>query len=235
MKTIYEKYFNKKEHHLAVLIDPDKNEISNLKSMAKALKQAPVDLLLIGSSLSSKNYDESIEILKQESHCDIVLFPGNAMQLSDKADALLNLSLLSGRNAEFLIGEHVRSAFRIQQLNTEIIPTAYLLIDGGTPTSVQYMSGTHPIPRNKTDIALATALAGQQLGFKSVYLETGSGAEHSVPETMINCLSEELNIPIICGGGIKSMKSVEKKWDSGANIVVIGTAFENNISFFKQK
>jgi len=154
------------------------------------------------------------------------------LQLSSKADALLNLSLISGRNPEFLIGEHVKSAFLLKQSKLEIIPTGYILIDGGGKTSVEYMSNTQSIPRTKTDIAVATAIAGEFLGLKSIYLEAGSGAKNSVPNRMIETIKQNISVPIICGGGIRSKKEISEKWNAGANIVVIGSAFENNPAFF---
>ena len=164
----------------------------------------------------------------------MLLFPGNHLQLSNKADALLNLSLISGRNPEFLIGEHVRSAMFLKQSKLEIIPTGYILVDGGSRTSVEYMSNTQSIPRNKSDIAVATALAGEYLGLKAIYLEAGSGAKQSVPNEMLKAVSKNINIPIICGGGIKTKTEIQEKWDAGANIVVIGSAFENNPNFLEE-
>ncbi len=184
--------------------------------------------------MSATSYDSIIELIKEETSKPVLLFPGNSLQLSPKADALLNLSLISGRNPEFLIGEHVRSAMYVKQSGIEVIPTGYMLIEGGNRTSVEYMSNTQSIPRTKTDIAVATAIAGENLGLKAIYLEAGSGAKESVPTVTIEAVKQQTNLPIICGGGIKTKLEIENKWKAGANIVVIGSAFENKPDFLKE-
>jgi len=229
--TLYNKYFNTETRLLAILIDPEKHTDKQLKAFVQKINTSEIDLIFVGSSLSHRSYDKVIENIKLETDKPVLLFPGNALQLTPKADALLNLSLISGRNPELLIGEHVKSAMLLKKANIEVIPTAYLLIDGGGRTSVEYMSNTQSIPRNKIDIALATAIAGEFLGLKTIYLEAGSGAEKSVPNAMIKTIKENCSAPIICGGGIRSKKEIEEKWAAGANIVVVGNAFETNPDF----
>jgi putative glycerol-1-phosphate prenyltransferase len=169
-----------------------------------------------------------VELLREEIKTRIILFPGNASQFSTKANALLYLSLLSGRNAEFLIGQHINSSVAIKKSGIEVIPTGYLLIDGGKPSSVEYISNTRPIPRNKKEIALSTAIAAELLGMRMVYLEAGSGAEFPVPKEMIEYVSSNLSLPLIVGGGIKTTEQLTEAFDAGADIVVVGNIFETN-------
>ncbi len=233
MKTVFDTYFQNNQQCLAILIDPDKHDSESLTNVIGLVDNSRVDVILIGSSLSGKNYDEVIGQIKAQTSKPCILFPGNALQVSSKADAMLNLSLISGRNPQFLIGEHVKSAFYIKNSGLEVIPTAYMLIEGGKSTSVEYISNTMPIPRNKTDIAVATALAGKFLGLQVIYLEAGSGAKHTVPNSMITSVKNNTHLPIICGGGIRTKQEVQEKWNAGANIVVIGSAFEENPDFLK--
>jgi len=169
-------------------------------------------------------------LLKEETKAEIVLFPGNASQFSTKADALLYLSLLSGRNPEFLIGQHVTSSIAIKKTNIEVIPTAYILIDGGKLSSVEYISNTRPIPNDKKEIALSTAVAGELLGMRLVYLEAGSGANTPIPVEMIEYVCADLSLPLIVGGGIKTTKQLTDAFDAGADLVVIGNVFETDQS-----
>lgn len=231
---ISSKYLNKSAKLTAILIDPEKHTLKELGDLVQKIEVSSIDLILVGSSLSSGSYNEVIDIIKSGTKKEVLLFPGNHLQLSNKADALLNLSLISGRNPEFLIGEHVRSAMFLKESKLEIIPTGYILVDGGNRTSVEYMSDTKSIPRNKSDIAVATALAGEYLGLKAIYLEAGSGAKQSVPNEMVKAVSMSISIPIICGGGIKTKTEIQEKWNAGANIVVIGSAFEKNPKFLEE-
>jgi putative glycerol-1-phosphate prenyltransferase len=236
MSSIFQKYFESGQKQLAILIDPEKQSLKALLKLSETIENSRIDLIFVGSSLSSKDYTEAISNIKSKTKKPVLLFPGNSLQLSPEADALLNLSLISGRNPEYLIGEHVKSALFVKQSGIEVIPTAYLLIESGNKTSVEYISNTQSIPRNKLDIALSTALAGEFLGLKCIYLEAGSGAQMSVPNEMLTLLRQHLNIPIICGGGMHTKKDIEDKWKAGADIVVVGTAFEKNpdlISEFK--
>ncbi len=233
MQSIYNQYLSSSKKRLAILIDPEKWTDVQLKNWSKKIDKAHIDFVLLGSSLSSRPYDDAIQLLKKHTQKPVLLFPGNSLQLSAYADALLNLSLISGRNAELLIGEQVRSAVIIKNLNLETIPTGYILIDGGTRTSVEYMSQTSSIPREKTDIAVATALAGTQLGLKCIYLEAGSGAMQSVPNSMITAVKQMVEIPVIVGGGIRTLDEIESKWKAGADVVVVGTAFERDGSLLE--
>ncbi len=217
---------------MVILIDPDKENNDSLLKFCKKLNKIPVDYLFVGGSLLQKNIDETINILKKNSDLPIILFPGSLLQISDNADAILLLSLISGRNPDFLIGNHVIAANFLKRSKLEILPTAYLLIESGNITSVEYISNTKPIPRNKIDIAVATAIAGEILGLKLIYLEAGSGAKKSVNLKMIEEVKKNISIPLIVGGGIKSRNKIDKIYKAGADIVVIGTALEKNKNFF---
>lgn len=234
MSQIYSHYFSSSAKQLAILIDPEKQTADSLQKLAKRIDDSVIDLIFVGSSLSSNDYNACILNIKALTQKPVILFPGNALQLSPNADALLNLSLISGRNPDFLIGEHVKSALFVKKSGLEVIPTGYVLIDGGRKTSVEYMSNTQAIPRDKTDIAVATAVAGEHLGLKTIYLEAGSGAKESVPNAMLKAVKAQIDLPIICGGGIKSKTEIQEKWEAGANIVVIGTAFEQNPEFLNE-
>lgn len=214
---------------LAILIDPDKCNQEQLAKLSNDAQQGWIHLFLIGGSLLFKNQvKEIVDYLKQHCNIPVIIFPGNPSQIYDGADGLLLLSLISGRNADLLIGRHVEAAPSIKQSGLEVLPTGYILIDGGKATSVSYMSNTTPIPSDKSDIAVATAIAGELLGLKAIYLEAGSGAKNPVSTEIIQRVSKAVDIPIIVGGGIRSVEQVEKAFDSGAQIVVIGTAVENN-------
>ncbi len=234
MKTILETYFYSDSKLLAILIDPDKHTNDSLIQLIKKADKSKIDLIFVGSSLSGKNYTETIDSIKKISSKPCILFPGNALQLSPNADALLNLSLISGRNPELLIGEHVKSALYVKNSGIEVIPTGYMLIESGRKTSVEYISNTTPIPRDKTDIAVSTAIAGEFLGLRVIYLDAGSGAQQTIPNQMIKGIKNNTNLPLICGGGIRSSKEIQEKWDAGANIVVIGNAFEDNPNFINE-
>lgn len=220
-----------KKKLFALLLDPDKCNPDHLHKVLHIACQGKVSMLLVGGSLVNTDINTFISKVKAESQVPIVLFPGNAIQFANGADAILLLSLISGRNPDFLIGNHVIVSGAIKRSGVEVIPTGYLLIDGGVHTSVQYMSNTMPIPSSKIDIAVATALAGEQLGLKMIYLEAGSGAKFPVPIEMISAIRKEINIPIIVGGGLKSPEQINSAWDAGADMVVVGNAIENNVEF----
>ena len=231
MKNIYKKILLNRESNrkmLAILLDPDQCRGRVLASTIAALKSVIPDFIFVGGSHTINTIDSLIELLKEEIKTNIVLFPGNASQFSTKADALLYLSLLSGRNAEFLIGQHLSSSIAIKRSGIEVIPTGYLLIDGGKPSSVEYISNSRPIPRDKKEIALSTAVAAELLGMRLVYLEAGSGAKYPVPPEMIDYVRTGLSLPIIVGGGIKSTEQLTEAFDAGADIVVVGNIFETN-------
>lgn len=231
--SIYESILNNSasgKKMLAVLIDPDKCDEVHLDSLCAKFSQASPDLIFVGGSLVGSDTDETVRQIRRRTDIPVVLFPGGGSQVTPNADAMLLLSLISGRNAEYLIGQHVNSALKIKQSGLEIIPTGYILIDGGRVTSVQYISNTMPIPHDKIDIAVATAMAGEMLGLKMLYLEAGSGAQHPVPLETIAAVRKNVDIPLIVGGGIRDGKAAMEAVDSGADIIVVGTAFENNPS-----
>jgi len=214
----------------AVLVDPDKYDSpKDLEELIYNLNLALPDIIFVGGSLvNNGNFELVINELSNLKIGPVIIFPGNNKQVSSNADAILLLSLISGRNPDFLIGQHVVSAFDIKNANLEVIPTGYMLIESGPTTSAQYMSNTQPIPHNKTDIAIATALAGEQLGLKFIYMDGGSGAQNPISREMINGVRHTVNIPIIIGGGIRNKEQASDAWNSGADIVVIGNAIENN-------
>ncbi len=218
--------FLKKNKQLALLIDPDKQSDDSLRTISTTAQKEGVHFIFVGGSLVTSSTSHAISIIKESYKGPVILFPGNASQVSANADAILFLSLISGRNAEFLIGNHVLSAPVIKNANLEAIPTGYLLIDCGGATSVEYMSNTRPIPYNKPDIAVATALAGEMLGLKALYLEGGSGANTFVNPDIISRVKKACSIPIIVGGGIRTPEVLNQIFDCGADIAVIGTIIE---------
>jgi phosphoglycerol geranylgeranyltransferase len=211
----------------AVLIDPANCSGRSFAAVIAALKVASPDFIFIGGSHQVRSADSIIAILKEEVDSDIILFPGDVSQFTPVADALLYLSLLSGRNAEYLIGQHIKSSLEILESGIEVIPTAYILIDGGKFSTTEYISNTRSIPRNKSDIALSTAVAGELLGMRLTYLEAGSGASLPVPASMVTHLKQHLSSPLIVGGGINSLNDISDLYDAGADILVVGNAFEN--------
>ncbi len=221
----------KGEKKFAVLIDPDKLKLNSIDDIVDMASKAKVDYFYIGGSLIVNNMlDEVITEIKKKSQIPTILFPGNSYQLSYKADGILFLSLISGRNAELLIGNHVISAPYLKISGLEVISTGYMLIDGGISTTVQYISNTTPIPNTKYDIALSTALAGEMLGMKQIFMDAGSGAQYCVPEKMIEMVSSAVEVPLIVGGGIRSGEQAKKMVDAGADVIVVGNAIEKNPS-----
>jgi putative glycerol-1-phosphate prenyltransferase len=226
---VYQKILNGvgQKKQFAVLLDPDKSD-PYLKELIPITEKSGAAMFLVGGSMVNANVAQFIDNLKKTATLPVVLFPGNACQFAGNADALLLLSLISGRNPEFLIGSHVNASRGIKSSGVEVIPTGYILIDGGTPTSVQYMSNTMPIPASKPEIAVATALAGEQLGLRLIYLEAGSGAINPVPVETISQVRKELSVPLVVGGGLRTREQVLGAWDAGADMVVIGNALEGN-------
>ncbi len=221
---------NKGDRKTALLIDPDwASDKEWLMEILEELKYTHFDIILLGGSLVSDPIAISDLILeiKRHSNLPIYLFPGHAIQVSKEADGILFISLISGRNPEFLIGQHVVSAPLIKSYGLNVFPVGYMII-GDSKTSAHYMSQTQAIPFAKTDIAIATAIAGEMLGLKAIYLDGGSGADRSPSNDLINKLSGKLNVPIIVGGGIQNKKQVEEAFDNGANLVVIGSAIERD-------
>lgn len=212
---------------LAVLVDPDKGSATTWAALATLASTNQVDFFLVGGSLMvHQRLEACISTLRQHSNIPIILFPGSPAQITPLADGILLLSLISGRNADLLIGQQVQAAAALKQSGLELLPTGYILIDGGAPTTVSYISNTMPIPANKPEIAAVTALAGEQLGLKLIYLEAGSGANQPVSVEMIQAVSNVVHVPIIVGGGIRSGEAAYEACKAGADIIVIGTAFE---------
>lgn len=223
--------FSTNHKQLAILIDPYKG-INQMAKLLPLLQRQPPHYVLVGGSMVSDTTTAIIQTIRKYVSVPILLFPGNALQLSPAADAIMYLSLISGRNPEYLIGQHVQSAIQVYQQQIPVIPVGYMLIESGGPTSVQYISNTQPIPRSKNDIAIATALAGQYLGQKAIYLEGGSGALHAVPTDMIRAVKAHISIPLIVGGGIKTPDAMADAFNAGADVVVIGNVLEENPSLY---
>ena len=213
---------------IAVLIDPDRLTIDDCKNISDKAVASGIDFFFAGSSLlTGNNFEECLAVLNKSS-LPVILFPGNAMQISNKADGLLFLSLISGRNPDMLIGRHVLAVPLLKQTNLEVIPTGYMIIDSGSPTSVSYMSGTVPIPHDKDDIAVCTSMAGEMLGLKIIYLDAGSGARFPVSAKLIAAVSNSISIPLIVGGGIRNPEKALEACNAGADIIVVGNALEKN-------
>lgn len=236
MITLKQRFFNLNilsqisgsKRQLAVLIDPDKSHPEQLSQLVSHANNGWIHYFFIGGSLVFQNQvADVVSYLKNHTQIPVVIFPGSPSQIVEEADGLLLLSLISGRNSDLLIGRHVESAPLLKQSSLEIIPTGYILIDGGRSTSVSYISNTTPIPSDKNDIAAATAIAGELLGLKMIYLEAGSGALNPVPTTLIKRVRQSVDIPIIVGGGIRSKDQLENAFHAGANLVVVGTAIEH--------
>ena len=228
-------YFNEvlKKHTAGylVLIDPEQCEVDKCVKLAAKVEQAGADAILLGGSFLTNDLHPIAKALKQETELPIVLFPGDSMHLTPYADAILYISLISGRNPNYLIGEQVKAAPWIQRYALKPIPTGYMLIEGGNRTAVEFMSGTTPIPRDKPDIAGPHALAAEYLGMQMVYLEAGSGAAHPVPNEMITAVKNQISIPLIVGGGIRTPKIAAEKVKAGADFIVTGNVLEKNGSF----
>ncbi len=226
---------SKGERKLAVLVDPDKADNSKLHDLAALAAKKAIDYFFVGGSLLVNNgLDNCIKILKDNSEIPVILFPGNTLQMSYRADAILFLSLISGRNAEMLIGRHVIAAPYLKLSNVEVIGTGYMLIESGRPTAVSYMSNSDPIPSDKNDIAMCTAMAGEMLGLKLIYMDAGSGAINPVSETMISHVRQSISIPLIVGGGITTPELALKAVTAGADVIVIGNGAEKDHSIIKE-
>ena len=220
---------------MAVLIDPDSSEDSQLDALVFHPHFNQVDFLFVGGSLvTDGNMSSCLARLKKRTDKPIIIFPGSPNQIDESANALLLLSLISGRNPDLLIGRHVESAFKIKQSNLEILPTGYILLDGGRTTTVSYISGTTPIPQDKPGIAAATALAGCQLGMQLIYLDCGSGADQYASPKLIAAVKNEINVPVIVGGGIKTRADLEAVFAAGADVIVVGTVVEKNPEFLTE-
>lgn len=213
----------------AVLIDPDDTSTKNISRLVELAEKAGVDFFFIGGSLMTKtNFSSVIHELKQNTEIPLVIFPGSIFQIDGEADALLFLSLISGRNPDFLIGQHVHAAPHLKKSSLEIISTGYMLIDGGNTSTAQYISNTTPIPGDKTDIAVSTAIAGELIGQRLIYMDAGSGARNPVAPEMISAVKKHTDIPLITGGGIKTTEQARQACKAGADVIVVGNAIEKS-------
>lgn len=231
---IYQHILESKKNNkklFAVLIDPDKYK----SEIIEKTNEAKVDILLVGGSLlSNGSFEKCIIDIRKRSKIPVVIFPGNDLQISNKAQGILLLSLISGRNPDLLIGKHVIAAPQLRASKLELIPTGYMLIDSGKQTSALYMSNTNPIPYNKPDIAACTAMAGEMLGLKMIYMDAGSGAENCVSEKMIREVKKNIKIPLIVGGGINSSSKAKIACEAGADMIVVGNAAEKDNKLIKE-
>ena len=236
--TIYNTLAAKKvqgKKSFAVLIDPDKVNKPMLDELVELSVAAKVDYLLVGGSLVISNHlDECVQQIKQNCSIPIILFPGSPSQVSKYADALLYLSLISGRNPELLIGQHVVSAPFVKQSGLEIMPTGYIVVDGGAPTTVSYISNASPVPADKNEIAMCTAMAGEMLGMKLIYMDSGSGAKRPITESMIKAVADQIEVPLIVGGGILQPEKAYLNCKAGADVIVVGNAIEKDASLIKE-
>jgi putative glycerol-1-phosphate prenyltransferase len=220
---------------LAILLDPDKIDLEKAEVLIEKINQSPATHIFIGGSLVENNIlDELISKIKEDCDLPIVLFPGNPSQISDQADAILFLTLISGRNPDYLIEHQVKAVPILKKTNLEVISTGYILIESGTETAVERVSKTTPLARNNPEYILQTAQAGELLGNKLIYLEAGSGADIAVPKEIIKLVSQNIEIPLLVGGGIIDLQGIQKAYDSGADLVIIGTAFEKDVDFFNK-
>ncbi len=221
----------------AWLIDPDKETPAEFESKLLSIKEfeSGIDLLFLGGSLLSADMISGyIETIKNHLSKPIVLFPGGINQINSGADGILLLSLISGRNPDFLIGRHVEAAAILKASKLEILSTGYMLVDSGLPTTASYVSNTTPIPSNKTDIAVNTALAGEQLGLHFIFMDGGSGALIPVSEEMISAVKSQISVPLIVGGGIRTPEQIKKTYEAGADIVVVGNVLEKDLNLLKE-
>src|SRR5689334_2205098 len=235
---IYQSLLQHKEKgqkSFAVLIDPDKVTVEKIDELTALAIEARVDYLLVGGSLVVTNrLDEVVQQIKKNCDIPVILFPGSPSQITPYADALLYLSLISGRNAELLIGQHVISAPFVKQSRLEIISTGYMVIDGGAPTTVSYISNAAPIPADKNEIAMCTAMAGEMLGMKLVFMDAGSGAKRPINESMIEKVAQVIEVPLVIGGGIVDPEKAYLNCRAGADVIVIGNAIEKDASLIKE-
>ena len=236
--TLYTSLLDHKKHgrkSFAVLVDPDKVNRKALDELIRISVTAKVDHFFVGGSLViSSNLDECVQYIKQ--HCDIpvTLFPGSPSQVSPFADALLYLSVISGRNPELLIGQHVISAPFVKKSGLEIMSTGYIVVDGGAPTTVSYISNTYPVPSDKPEIAMCTAMAGEMLGMKLIYMDAGSGAKRPITESMIRLVADHIEVPLIVGGGILTPEKAYLNCKAGADVIVVGNAIEKEVSLITE-
>jgi phosphoglycerol geranylgeranyltransferase len=240
--AIYQSLADKKKQgkkSFALLIDPDKisirGEAASLDELIRLSVSAKVDYLFVGGSLVISNHlDECVRRIKENCAIPVILFPGSPSQISKYADALLYLSLISGRNPELLIGQHVVSAPFVRQSGLEIMSTGYIVIDGGAPTTVSYISNANPVPADKSEIAMCTAMAGEMLGMKLIYMDAGSGAKRPISEHMIEAVAKSISSPLIVGGGITQPEKAYLDCKAGADVIVVGNAVEKDSSLIRE-
>jgi phosphoglycerol geranylgeranyltransferase len=213
---------------IALLLDPDKAKGDLLQKILKTADESKADYIFAGGSLTFNSIDNLIAEIKTLTSIPVVLFPGNLLQLTLSADVILLLSLISGRNSELLIGNHVTAAPYLKDAREKLVSVGYILISCGNKTSVEYISQTEAIPSNKTEIAVATAMAGEMLGMKMIYLEAGSGATNPVPVNLVKSVRENISVPLAVGGGIKNKSEIEEFFNAGADLIILGNACENN-------
>ena len=234
--SIYNKVLlakKKNQKLLAILLDPDKIDLLEINYLSKKINQSPATHVFIGGSTFEGNHlDEIIIKLKANITLPIILFPGNPNQISDKADGILFLSLISGRNPDYLIEHQVNAVPLLKKTKLEIIATGYILVNTGKITAVEKVSKTQSLPIDNPKFILQTAQAGEMMGNKLIYLEAGSGADQAIPVEIITLVSKNIQIPLIVGGGVRSLSAIQKAYNAGADLVVIGTAFENDNNFF---
>jgi putative glycerol-1-phosphate prenyltransferase len=237
-QELYNQFIDRKKHgkkSFAVLIDPDKVNGPAIEQLVMLSTKARVDYFFVGGSLVISNHlDECIQQIKAACDIPVILFPGSPSQVSRYADALLYLSLISGRNPELLIGQHVVSAPFVKKSGLEIMPTGYMVIDGGAPTTVSYISNATPIPADKNEIAMCTAMAGEMLGMKLIYMDAGSGAKRPIAETMIEKVAQHIESPLIVGGGIIEPEKAYRNCKAGADVIVVGNAIEKDPALIKE-
>jgi putative glycerol-1-phosphate prenyltransferase len=230
--SIYQQLITRKQKGVksfALLIDPDKTTSESLNRLMQLTENATVDFILVGGSLMvTSHLDACIQQIKASCSIPVILFPGSPSQISRYADALLYLSLISGRNPELLIGQHVISAPALKSSGLEILSTGYMLIDGGVPTTVSYISSSTPIPADKPDIAMCTAMAGEMLGLKMIYMDAGSGARNPISTEMVQMVSKEVQVPLWVGGGITQPEQAYRHCKNGADVIVVGNAIEKS-------
>jgi putative glycerol-1-phosphate prenyltransferase len=238
MNSIYQnikKSITNGEKLLAVLIDPDKFLLANTNHFVQNINKSIATHIFVGGSTVEETATERLVIeIKKYTHLPIVLFPGDVTQITDKADAILFLSLLSGRNADYLVGKHVEAVSKLRKTSLEVISTGYILVENGKVTAIEKVTATKPMPRENIENIKDTAKAGQLLGAKLIYLEAGSGAINPLTEDIISQVKKDLDIPLIVGGGIRNKSDLHKAYHAGADLVVIGTAFEQDELFFEE-
>ena len=218
-----------------MLIDPDNVDEDACRHITLLAQENKVDFIFVGGSLlTTDNLAQTVRICKANTTIPVILFPANSLHIDSQADGILFLSLISGRNPEFLIGQHILAAPNLKRSKLEILPTGYILVDTGKPTTVTYISNTTPIPYEKDSVAACTALAGEFLGLKIIYMDGGSGAQKPISGSMIKAVKQMTNVPLIVGGGINSVEKAKSALEAGADIIVVGNALEKSPELLKE-